>query len=114
MIRDRNPIRRGDDGRIRHIDVPALMQSPDGFARLRSALEELGERLPDREIHDEPPWLIAPETSRDCVLWKVRRGAAALRGFTDWYRTQAPDRRRCFRERYPEPRNWAGFYDSLA
>ncbi|GAA4229639.1 hypothetical protein GGQ68_001532 [Sagittula marina] len=109
-----NPIRRGDDGRIRHIDVPTLMQAPDGFAQLRIALEELGETLPDRNHKGEPPWLLAPESTKDSLTWKVRRGETLMTNFVTWFKDLAPDERQTFRNRYPEPPAWTGFYDSLA
>lgn len=113
MTDDRNPIRRGDDGRIRHIDVPKLMQTPDGFAQLRAAFDELARSLPDTIPTETPPWLLAPGTTRDCLLWKVKRGPEVLRRFITWYRSQGPDLRRRFRETHPEPQGWTGFYASL-
>ncbi|WP_425070306.1 hypothetical protein [Sagittula sp. S175] len=114
MTPDHDPIRRGEDGRIRHIDVQALMRRPDGFALLRAALEELEQGLPARDTYDVPPSLICPDTHRNSLTWQVKRGTAVLRTFVDWYKSLGPDLRRRFRERYPEPRGWAGFYDSLA
>ena len=108
------PIRRDEDGRIRHIDVSALMRTPDGFARLRAALDEIDETLPEDYDIEQPPWLICPATQRDSVTWKVRRGARVVETFAQWYRTQAPDLRRRIQARYPEPRGWQGFYASLA
>lgn len=114
MLNDVTPIRRDETGRIRHIDVPALMQYPDGFALLRDALDEVQAELPQCDTLDEPPWLVCPDTTPDSLLWKVKRGAALLKSFVSWYSGLGPDLRRHVRERYPEPRGWLGFYDSLA
>ncbi len=109
-----DPIRRGDDGRIRNIDVPALVRRPDGFARLRAALSELSDRMPaPRAVYDEPPWTICPDLPRGSVAWHTPGGEPAMSGFIAWYRGQSPERQARIRAEHPEPPAWQGFYETL-
>ena len=72
---------------------------------------------PDPEIpsFDEsgvmvPPWLKYPNLPKESMGWRMGQGEAYLDNFRKWYFSNAREKRVEIMNKYPEPKEWKGFY----
>ena len=58
-----------------------------------------------------PPWQEFPDTPRYSLGWRMGAGEDYWHAFHDWYGGLQGEQRRLYRETYPEPTEWSGFYE---
>lgn len=95
-------------------DIPV-----DAWERNMKIVEELEK---EREIYFEntlkrkpplPPWLKYPGEERTSIFWRMGRGEDYLIEEAWLYLQYAsPERLSKYREFYPEPDDWSGWYDN--
>ncbi|MEZ0244130.1 MAG: hypothetical protein ACAH11_12200 [Sphingomonas sp.] len=57
-----------------------------------------------------PPWLKHPDIRRGSIGWRMGYGETYLIEFDRWYASLGSGGRQHYREQYPEPTDWDGFY----
>lgn len=72
--------------------------------------------IPDLDIDGRmhPPWVKFPNLPRRSAGWRMGMGESYLRAFQAWWSRQPRPVRLSVRTRYPEPEEWAGFWQSQA
>lgn len=58
----------------------------------------------------KPPWLEFPDLPRGCMGWRMNGGEDYMDDWIRWYRGLMSQKRKEYRDRYPEPEGWRGFY----
>jgi hypothetical protein len=84
---------------------------PPWMAELRAYREA----NPRTKLSDEPPppWIKYPDIPRSSIGWRMGAGEDYRRDFHDWFGDLSPAERVTYRQRWPEPADWAGYFDIL-
>jgi hypothetical protein len=62
----------------------------------------------------EPPWLRYPEIPRYSIGWRMGDGENYYNAAYRLLSALSPDERAAYAGLYPEPEDWAGWYDLVA
>lgn len=84
---------------------------PKWMAELRA----WSEQNPPVPIGDDPPppWIKFPDIPRMSIGWRMGAGEDYKHDFYAWFRSLTPEQRADVRVRWPEPQEWAGYFDML-
>ena len=63
--------------------------------------------------HLDPPWLICPDVPRYSIGWRMGSLEQSKNEFADWFVGLGNEEKAQFRKDYPEPPEWAGYYDLI-
>ncbi len=73
----------------------------------------LAERKANAVDHKQPPWQAFPEYDRYSMGWRMGPGEDYRKAFRDWIRGLDEQEVDAFISAFPEPEDWAGFYDTI-
>lgn len=58
-----------------------------------------------------PPWLMYPHISRYSIGWRMGYGEHYVMHFGKWFSALTAEERNAFRQRFPAPKGWLGWYE---
>lgn len=64
-----------------------------------------------REIEFAPPWLMYPHLKKQSMGWRMGYGEGYINDFEDWYGKLGKEEKYSYVELFPEPFDWAGWYE---
>jgi hypothetical protein len=64
-----------------------------------------------RDEQMKPPWLQFPEIKLGSLGWRMGDGEDYWYSWQDWYVSLSEEARSSYREKFPEPPSWEGFYE---
>jgi hypothetical protein len=62
----------------------------------------------------QPPWVALPQIPHGSIGWRMGQGEEFYDCFYKWFSGLSHADRLRFAENWPEPPEWAGFYDTIA
>ncbi len=76
--------------------------------------EELTKNGPYDELHSFklPLWIQAPDIERGSIGWRMGAGEDIAWEFFLWWRGLSSESKKKYTDMYPEPAEWAGWYDT--
>ena len=60
-----------------------------------------------------PLWLAYPDIRRGSIGWRMGDSEDYMCEWRAWYKGLSPAGKKSYREMYPEPGGWKGFYKNL-
>ena len=89
----------------------------------KELLEQLRDLVGDRDLsvpvrydaknRPVPPWEMYPQIPRLSIGWRMGAGEDYKSLFVDWFFDIFSAERQSYIEDWPEPEDWAGFYDLI-
>ena len=79
-------------------------------------VKEAAAELPETVLRKDadglvvPPWQAFPEIERYSIGWRMGAGEDYWLQFSNWYAEISAEERKTYRDTYPEPEPWTGFY----
>lgn len=61
----------------------------------------------------KPPWIEYPDYSMGCMGWRMGSGEDYIADWIKWYKGSTSQEREEYRNKYPPPARWKGFYRSF-